>query len=108
MMDRFVSDLTELWKEVGLELKPRATAASTNSNRTKGNENGAIAEVMYCPQGGKTCEYCQKPLLFEKLEARVRQDSYDIMDMDEHDKAIMQLSTGCQKPNCPQLVSAAA
>ena len=69
MMDQFVADLTEVWKNVGLQLFPK------KANR--------------CPQGGETCNYCQKPLLFEQLEARVS-------------------GLNCQKVNCPQLITAKA
>ena len=66
MMDNFAQDLAEVWTKVGLELKPRS----------KGT----------CPQG-LNCVYCQKPMLFEQLEARTR--------------------TACNVPDCPQLIAAA-
>ena len=53
MMNKFVEDLTEVWQEVGMELRPRVG---------KG-----------CPQGGVTCTFCQKPLFFEELESRVKE-----------------------------------
>lgn len=46
MMDRFAEDLTKVWLEVGLKLKPREC------------------------EGGQFCEYCQKPMLFKHFEAR--------------------------------------
>ena len=104
MMDQFVLDLTELWKEVGLELKPRAAIASTDANDCN---NGSMAKIGFCPQGGEECAYCQKPMLFEQLEARVH-DNCANMDMHKQDRAIMQLSAGCQQPNCPRLISSAA
>ena len=60
MMDQFVSDLVEIWTEVGLELKPAA------------QEEG-------CPEGKEACAFCQRPLLFDRLEAR----------------------EPCRVPNCP-------
>ena len=104
MMDQFVLDLTELWKEVGLELKPRA---ATDPDDAHDYSNEGMAKLGFCPQGGEACAYCQKPMLFEQLEARVR-DNCTNMAMEKQDKAIMHLSAGCQKPNCPRLISAAA
>jgi len=69
MMDKFVEDLTEVWQEVGMELRPRVGRG--------------------CPQGGATCNFCQKPLFFEELESRVRDNC-------------------CEQVNCPQLASVAA
>ena len=62
MMDQFVKDLCVIWEEVGLELKS-----------TQGPD--------MCPEGKKeTCTFCQKPLLFDQMESRVR---------------------NCEVPNCP-------
>ena len=46
-MDAFAADLTAVWLEQGLELKPR----------------GACAEV---------CQFCAEPGLFRQMEARVK------------------------------------
>jgi 5-aminolevulinate synthase len=52
MMDQFVKDLATVWADVGLEFKPRRKSG--------------------CLQDSATCTFCQKPLLFEQLEARER------------------------------------
>ena len=104
MMDQFVLDLTQLWKEVGLELKPRIPA-SMDSIASSNKKLGTSAKLGFCPQGGEKCEYCQKPLLFENLEARVHANNDDT---DGNNSDVMMLASGCQKPNCPQLVSTAA
>ena len=48
MMDQFAEDLTKVWLQVGLTLKPKKC------------------------QGGQFCQYCQKPMLFKHYEARSR------------------------------------
>lgn len=70
MMDQFVADLVKVWTSVGLELKPSKTPE------------------VECPKGEQTCTFCQKPLLFSELEARVNSDS-------------------CKFENCPQICAAA-
>merc|ERR1719468_127232 len=65
MMDNFAMDLLEVWKDVGLELKPRMNGKK-------------------CPQGGKFCVFCEKPMLFEHFEARSRD---------------------CNFPHCPQTIA---
>ena len=99
MMDQFVMDLTELWTEVGLELKPRETVSDDLSAPSESGKLG------FCPQGGVTCEYCQEPVLFEKLEARER--SKDTMNSLNIGKMVSG-GNRCPKPNCPQMVTAAA
>ena len=59
MMDAFVSDITAVWTEVGLELRPRAPTA-------EGSRPCPASSV------GAECEFCKKPLLFNRLEARVK------------------------------------
>ena len=53
MMDTFAHDLLAIWKDLGLELKPRS-------------------QRNICPRGGEFCIYCEKPVLFEQCEARTR------------------------------------
>lgn len=53
MMDQFASDLSQVWKEVGLTFNPRE----------KGKK---------CPQSGEFCIFCDKPMLFKHYEARTR------------------------------------
>ncbi len=65
MMDGFADDLAACWIEAGLPL-------------SKGN-------MDKCAQH-KTCAYCHKPFLFERLQARVREES-------------------CHEVNCPQAVA---
>ena len=103
MMDKFVLDLTELWTEVGLELKPRQNEFE-ESAKFEGTNSGTFEKLGFCPQGGETCEYCQKPLMFEKLEAREKIS----VSVDNFDNLMRIHGSGCQKPNCPQLVTAAA
>ena len=67
MMDQLAEDILRVWNSVGLPLKPRI------------RNNG-------CPQGGEHCTFCRKPMLFEKHEARFKEQ--------------------CNIPNCPQLVLA--
>ena len=99
MMDQFVMDLTELWTEVGLELKPRMPVTD---DLNAASESGKLG---FCPQGGITCEYCQEPVLFEKLEAREKsKDSRDFLNIEK----ILPGGSRCLKPNCPQMVTAAA
>ena len=103
MMDQFVSDISELWTEVGLELKPRQY--STDEPEESGAFNlGKLAKVRFCPEGGETCEYCKKPILFEKLEAREKFKIGDVV------KSVMlgRVNQHCHKPNCPQMVTSAA
>jgi len=59
MMDAFVRDVTAIWTEVGLELRPRTA--------------GTARRAAACPASAAAeCEFCKKPLLFNRLEARVR------------------------------------
>ena len=68
MMDQFAHDLLKVWIDLGLELKPRN------------------AERRQCPQSGEFCVFCEKPMIFEQLEARDRE---------------------CPVPNCPQITATA-
>ena len=104
MMDQFVTDLTELWTEVGLELKPRIPFSKQSSSFVTDTVANS-RNLAYCPEGGETCQYCQKPVLFEALEAREKLRS----NLNIFKKAmILREAVGCQKPNCPQLISASA
>lgn len=72
MMDRFVDDLTKVWTGVGLPLRPRPAAGAPGS----------------CPEGNaaaSTCRFCDRPLLFARMEAR------------EGGAA----ATACREANCP-------
>ena len=62
MMDQFAEDFTKVWLQVGLSLNPQKC------------------------EGGKFCQYCQKPMLFKHYEARTRSIA------------------NCNKPNCPQQI----
>ena len=68
MMDQFANDLLKVWIDLGLELKPRN------------------AERRQCPQSGEFCVFCEKPMIFEQMEARTRE---------------------CPVPNCPQITATA-
>jgi len=68
MMDQFAYDLLKVWIDIGLELKPRTVERPT------------------CPKAGEFCVFCEKPMIFEKFEARTRE---------------------CSVPNCPQITAAA-
>ncbi len=68
MMDAFVRDVAAIWQEVGLELKPRPSPSSE------------------CPTGAPQCDYCRRPMHFDRLEARVKP---------------------CQKAECPAAGSVA-
>jgi len=68
MMDQFAHDLLKVWIDLGLELKPRN------------------AERRQCPQSGEFCVFCEKPMIFEQMEARTRE---------------------CPVPNCPQITATA-
>lgn len=70
MVDRLVTDMLYVWKNLGMPL----------------SENT-------CP---KSCTYCQKPLLFEHFEARVRNSNQSCGP-----------SSHCELPNCPQILAAA-
>lgn len=99
MMNQFVMDLTELWTEVGLELKPRVPASDDLKAPSE------LGNIGFCPQGGLTCEYCQEPVLFEKLEAREKsKDNMDSLNLAK----MMTSGNRCPQPNCPQMVTAAA
>ena len=104
MMDQFVTDLTELWIKVGLELKPRIPFAKQSPSFGT-DAVGNPRNLSYCPEGGDTCEYCQKPVLFEALEAREKSRSN--MNIFKKD-IILREAIGCKKPNCPQMISASA
>ena len=103
MMDQFVEDLTELWTGVGLKLNPRMQA-SEEMTTPGGNTLDKSGKLGFCPQGGKTCEYCQKPVLFEELESRERTKP----SMKNINHKNLSLGARCQKPNCPQMITAAA
>ena len=104
MMDQFVTDLSELWIEVGLELKP-LIPFSKGSTGLDADVVGNLRNMAYCPEGGETCQYCQKPVLFEALEAREKSRSnLNIFKKD----IILREAIGCKKPNCPQMISASA
>ena len=108
MMDQFVVDLTKVWTEVGLELKPRR---SLPLEANDGKQNQGLEDTLFCPEGGETCKFCQKPLLFEKLEARVYDSNAATGSATNklQDELMVQIPFGgCQKANCPQLISAAA
>ena len=83
MMDKFVEDLTVVWQQIGLPLRPRTL--STNQG---------------CPRGGATCHYCEKPLLFQEMEARVKAGNPKV--------APPAPAFGCKEINCPQLITATA
>lgn len=69
MMDEFADALRTVWEEVGLELVPSPSGRSE-----------------MCPEGKReTCTFCQKPLLFDQMESRVK---------------------SCEVPNCPAAVAA--
>ena len=105
MMDQFVTDLTELWIEVGLELKPRIPFSKGSKAESDTYTGGNLGNFSYCPEGGETCQYCQKPVLFEALEAREKSRSnLNIFKKD----IILREAIGCKKPNCPQMISASA
>ncbi|KAK3910612.1 5-aminolevulinate synthase, nonspecific, mitochondrial [Frankliniella fusca] len=70
MVDRLVTDMLYVWKSLGMPLSDNA-----------------------CP---KSCTYCQKPLLFEHFEARVRNSNQNCGPTPQ-----------CKLPNCPQILAAA-
>ena len=103
MMNQFVTDLTELWTDVGLELKPRTHLIDelTTSSGIKVEKSNAL---RFCPQGGETCEYCKKPVLFEKLEAREKIQPSEMID----NVMVRRVAQHCHKPNCPQMATSTA
>ena len=103
MMNQFVSDLTELWTDVGLELKPRNNFPE-KWMPSKGITWEKSDTTRFCPQGGETCEYCKKPVLFEKLEAREKFKASETID----NVMVRRVAQHCHKPNCPQMVTSAA
>ena len=103
MMDQFVSDITELWTDVGLGLKPRKHA-SDEEEQSSGSTKLNIEKARFCPEGGATCEYCKKPLLFGRLESREKMKTGDVIN----DVKFRKVTPHCHKRNCPQMVTSAA
>ena len=103
MMDQFVNDITELWTDVGLELKPR-NYSTGESEKSKSSIPAKVDKARLCPEGGITCEYCKKPVLFEKLEAREKIDPGYFAN----DVMLRKVTPHCHKRNCPQMVTSAA
>ena len=103
MMDQFVSDITELWTDVGLELKPRKHSTD-ESAKSKNRIHTKLDKDQFCPEGGITCEYCKKPLLFEKLEAREKIE----LGYVANDVMLRKVAPHCHKRNCPQMITSAA
>ncbi|XP_034231167.1 5-aminolevulinate synthase, erythroid-specific, mitochondrial isoform X3 [Thrips palmi] len=69
MIDRLIGDMLQVWNKLGMPLSQET-----------------------CP---KSCTYCQKPLLFEHFEARVRNSQNSCKPF-----------SPCELPNCPQMIAA--